>query len=73
MNENERVPYSADELNSAWHEIVDKYLIDNLVLRKEIQRLQIDNEDLKTKLHQAQLDLLKAEGKQTITNATAGG
>jgi hypothetical protein len=73
MNENERAPYSADELNSAWHEIVDKYLIDNLMLKKEIQRLQVDNEDLKTKLHQAQLDLLKAEGKQTITNATAGG
>lgn len=66
MEENEKAPYTVDELNGAWHEIVDKYLLDNIMLRKELSRLQIDNEDLKIRLHQVELNLLKAQGKQAI-------
>lgn len=68
---NETTPYTVDELNAAWHEIIDRYLIRNIMLKKEVNRLQIDNEDLKVRLHQAELNLLQAQGDAIVKRERA--
>ena len=59
--------YQADkEVNSEWGILLGQSLAIKLVLEKELNQLRIENEDLKAKLHQAQLDLLAAQGKSII-------
>jgi hypothetical protein len=71
--EKQNAPFDIEEMNGAWgrllSQITSQYITENLVLRKEIERLQAleqDNQDLKAQLHQAQIDLLAAQGKAVI-------
>jgi hypothetical protein len=63
---NQQAPFSIDELNGAWHELIDPYLMNNLILSKKVKGLESALADLKAKLRKAELALLAAEGKQVI-------
>jgi predicted GNAT superfamily acetyltransferase len=64
---------SVDELNAEWSKLVSaissRYIVENLALKKEVEALQElkkTNVDLKAQLHQAQVNLLAAQGKAII-------
>lgn len=68
-------PFNTEELNRAWCDLISKYVMIKVALEKELaamradnERLQISNEDLQARLHQAELDLIAVRGKQVIDN-----
>lgn len=64
-NQNE-APLNLDDINRAWSELLSNYVIAKLTLEKQNKQLEEQNKSLKAQLHQAQIDLLAAQGKAII-------
>jgi hypothetical protein len=43
-------PFNLDEINVAWSELLSRYVVANLTLKKEVEALQADNERLRTNI-----------------------
>ena len=72
-NEAQQLPFNLSELGDAWNEIISQLVVKKLVLKKQNTQLQTDYNqieiaynNLKAQLHQAQVDLLAAQGKAII-------
>lgn len=58
--------FTVDEISKAWYDILSQYVIAKMALQKQIDQLLIENEDLKTKLHQSELNLISSQAKSVI-------
>ncbi len=72
-NETTQLNFNLTDLNREWSELLSQLLVDRLTLKKQIEQLEQleeQNKSLKAQLHQAQNDLLAAQGKAIIDNST---
>lgn len=74
-DENEPL-FDLRDVNLEWSDVLSQYLIAKITLQKQNQQLETDykqlkiaNDNLKAQLHQAQLDLVRAQGKAIIDDA----
>ena len=73
-NEAQQLPFDLNELNQAWSALLSQFVVAKLALKKQNEQLQADYDqieiaynDLKAQLHQAQIDLIAAQGTAIIT------
>jgi hypothetical protein len=70
-------PLNVDDLNQAWSTLLSQLVTSKLILEKQVQQLHLENngllgqnKDLRAELHKAQANLLAAQGKTAIDQAT---